>query len=171
MTGRYLYQSFAPLRSPKVSELGQQSVGQTGRWNLRSSDLPMLPCLKGETRPESAFPVLAPGGLSGPCPMRQHSSESKNTLRCRVSGNTCHVKATPGLGGRALAKVLTTQAWRVEFRSQCPQKSWWLWAGKIAQQVRALTALSKVLSSIPSNYMMAHNHLFVHLQCTHIHNK
>lgn len=33
------------------------------------------------------------------------------------------------------------------------------WAGKMAQQVRALTALPEVLSSIPSNYIMAHNHL------------
>jgi hypothetical protein len=29
----------------------------------------------------------------------------------------------------------------------------------MAQQVRALTALPKVLSSIPSNHMVAHNHL------------
>jgi hypothetical protein len=32
-------------------------------------------------------------------------------------------------------------------------------AGKMAQQVRALTALPKVLSSNPSNHMVAHNHL------------
>jgi hypothetical protein len=32
-------------------------------------------------------------------------------------------------------------------------------SGKIAQQVRALTALPKVLSSNPSNHMVAHNHL------------
>ena len=32
-------------------------------------------------------------------------------------------------------------------------------AGKMAQRVRALTALSKVLSSNPSNHMVAHNHL------------
>jgi DNA repair protein RadC len=31
-------------------------------------------------------------------------------------------------------------------------------AGKMAQQVRALTALSKVLSSNPSNHMVAHNY-------------
>jgi hypothetical protein len=30
--------------------------------------------------------------------------------------------------------------------------------GEMAQWVRALTALSKVLSSNPSNYMVAHNH-------------
>ena len=30
--------------------------------------------------------------------------------------------------------------------------------GEMAQQVRALTALRKVLSSNPSNYMVAHNH-------------
>jgi hypothetical protein len=31
--------------------------------------------------------------------------------------------------------------------------------GEMAQQLRALTALAKVLSSIPSNHMVAHNHL------------
>ena len=33
------------------------------------------------------------------------------------------------------------------------------WAGEMTQQVRALTALPKVVSSIPSNHMVAHNHL------------
>jgi hypothetical protein len=31
--------------------------------------------------------------------------------------------------------------------------------GEMAQWVRALTALPKVLGSIPSNHMVAHNHL------------
>jgi hypothetical protein len=31
-------------------------------------------------------------------------------------------------------------------------------AGEMAQRLRALTALLKVLSSIPSNHMVAHNH-------------
>jgi hypothetical protein len=31
-------------------------------------------------------------------------------------------------------------------------------AGEMAQRVRALTALPKVLSSNPSNHMVAHNH-------------
>jgi hypothetical protein len=34
-----------------------------------------------------------------------------------------------------------------------------LGAGEMAQQLRALTALPEVLSSIPSNHMVAHNHL------------
>jgi hypothetical protein len=33
-----------------------------------------------------------------------------------------------------------------------------IWAGDMAQQLRALTALLKVLSSNPSNHMVAHNH-------------
>jgi hypothetical protein len=33
------------------------------------------------------------------------------------------------------------------------------WAGEMAQWVRALTALPEVLSSIPSNHMVAQNHL------------
>ena len=32
-------------------------------------------------------------------------------------------------------------------------------AGEMAQQLRALTTLPEVLSSIPSNHMVAHNHL------------
>jgi hypothetical protein len=32
-------------------------------------------------------------------------------------------------------------------------------AGEMAQQLRALTALPEVLSSIPSNHMVAYNHL------------
>jgi hypothetical protein len=32
-------------------------------------------------------------------------------------------------------------------------------AGEMAQQLRALTALPEVLSSIPRNHMVAHNHL------------
>jgi hypothetical protein len=33
------------------------------------------------------------------------------------------------------------------------------WVGKMAQRLRALTALPEGLSSIPSNHMVAHNHL------------
>jgi hypothetical protein len=33
------------------------------------------------------------------------------------------------------------------------------WAGEMSQQLRALTALSEVLSSNPSNHMVVHNHL------------
>jgi hypothetical protein len=33
-------------------------------------------------------------------------------------------------------------------------------AGEMAQRLRALTALLKVLSSNPSNHMVAHNHLY-----------
>jgi hypothetical protein len=36
---------------------------------------------------------------------------------------------------------------------------WQIGAGGMAQQLRALTALTELLSSIPSNYMVAHNHL------------
>jgi hypothetical protein len=34
-------------------------------------------------------------------------------------------------------------------------------AGEMAQRLRALTALPEVLSSNPSNYMVAHNHLIM----------
>jgi hypothetical protein len=35
----------------------------------------------------------------------------------------------------------------------------WSWAGEMAQRLRALAALLEVLSSIPSNHMVTHNHL------------
>jgi hypothetical protein len=34
-----------------------------------------------------------------------------------------------------------------------------LWAGEMAQRLRARIALPELLSSVPSNHMMAHNHL------------
>jgi hypothetical protein len=39
------------------------------------------------------------------------------------------------------------------------QKNQTLGAREMAQWFRALAAISEVLSSIPSNYMVAHNHL------------
>ena len=39
------------------------------------------------------------------------------------------------------------------------QKQKQMGAGEMAQRVRALTALLKVLSSNPTNHMVAHNHL------------
>jgi hypothetical protein len=38
-------------------------------------------------------------------------------------------------------------------------KEWLFWAGEVAQRVRALTVLLKVLSSNANNYMVAHSHL------------
>jgi hypothetical protein len=37
---------------------------------------------------------------------------------------------------------------------------WDYGAGEMAQWLRALTLLPEVLSSIPSNYMVTHNHLY-----------
>jgi hypothetical protein len=45
------------------------------------------------------------------------------------------------------------------FNQVSAHKRKWFWAGEMAQQLRALTALPEVLSSIPSNHMVAHNHL------------
>jgi hypothetical protein len=33
------------------------------------------------------------------------------------------------------------------------------WGGEMSQRIKALTVLQKVLSSNPSNHMVAHNHL------------
>ena len=33
------------------------------------------------------------------------------------------------------------------------------WTGEMSQRLRTLSALPEVLSSIPSNHMVAHNHL------------
>jgi hypothetical protein len=39
------------------------------------------------------------------------------------------------------------------------EKIWFPGAGEMAQQLRALTALPEFLSSVPSNHMVAYNHL------------
>jgi hypothetical protein len=58
----------------------------------------------------------------------------------------------------------TGKAHRLSSRKPLP------WTGEMAQWLRALTALPEVLSSIPSNHMVAHNHLqcplLVHLKRT-----
>jgi hypothetical protein len=40
-----------------------------------------------------------------------------------------------------------------------PTKDLMFWAGEMAQWLRAMTALPEVLSSVPSNHMVAHNHV------------
>jgi hypothetical protein len=55
--------------------------------------------------------------------------------------------------GRSKIQELYILSWDAEY------KTIHLGAGEGAQQLRALTALLEVLSSIPSNYMVAHNHL------------
>jgi hypothetical protein len=50
---------------------------------------------------------------------------------------------------------LTTNArQKIDFLKNSPFR-----AGERAQQLRALTALPEVLSSIPSNHVVAHSHL------------
>jgi hypothetical protein len=44
-----------------------------------------------------------------------------------------------------------------------PLRNHWVWAGEIAQWLRALAALPEVLSSNPSSHMVAHNHLWCDL--------
>jgi hypothetical protein len=60
----------------------------------------------------------------------------------------------------SVSKVFPVQTQGPEFSSPPPThiKSW-MGAGEVAQRLRALTALPKVLSSNPSNHMVAHNHL------------
>ena len=49
--------------------------------------------------------------------------------------------------------------------AECQTRQYWCFSrstervGEMAQQLRALTALPEVLSSNPSNYTVAHNHL------------
>jgi hypothetical protein len=45
----------------------------------------------------------------------------------------------------------------------CQSKALVVWAGEMVQWLRALTALPEVLSSILSNHMVAHNHLYLDL--------
>jgi len=52
------------------------------------------------------------------------------------------------------AKKLFHRAWVNSARNTSDLR-----AGEVARWLRALTALPEVLSSIPSNHMVAHNHL------------
>jgi hypothetical protein len=45
------------------------------------------------------------------------------------------------------------------FVSETPHKEIKIGTGEMAHRLRALAALPKVLSSIPSNHVVAHNHL------------
>jgi hypothetical protein len=47
----------------------------------------------------------------------------------------------------------------VEGQGGCSTQDFIVWAGEMAQWLRALTSLPEVLSSNPSNHMVAHNHL------------
>ena len=56
---------------------------------------------------------------------------------------------------------MDSSTWRVEdslcyISSHLKNPSW---AAEMAQKLRVLTALLEVLSSTPSNHMVAHNHL------------
>jgi hypothetical protein len=51
-----------------------------------------------------------------------------------------------------------TCPWRPEEGTESPRNGV-TGVGEMAQRLRALTALPEVLSSIPSNYMVTHNHL------------
>jgi hypothetical protein len=50
---------------------------------------------------------------------------------------------------------------QTEYKKTLEGLRWGLdWTGEMTQLLRALTGLPKVLSSNPSNHMMAHNHLY-----------
>jgi hypothetical protein len=79
---------------------------------------------------------------------------------------TAHVDVRGQLGGTG-SLFFKDQAWVTRF-GQKPYpvcqiaflKKSLPGAGEMAQQLRALTALLEVLSPIPSNHVMAHNHLY-----------
>jgi hypothetical protein len=74
------------------------------------------------------------------------------------------LSSSPKFGSGALAlHVIAGGCKPAEFLNPSHRTVWSVYkkikrAGKMAHQVRALTALPKVLSSIPSNHMVAHNH-------------
>jgi hypothetical protein len=79
-----------------------------------------------------------------------------------------HLAYIPSWGGKEESQF-QVWAWRwanVVKISACSDGGRWvsnrilnIWAGEMAQQLRAPTALLEVWSSIPSNHMVAHNHL------------
>jgi hypothetical protein len=61
-----------------------------------------------------------------------------------------------------LKSLYTNKNWNIYCSVRPPAKSCQevaLWAGEMALKLKALTALPEVLSSIPSNHMVTHNHL------------
>jgi hypothetical protein len=77
-------------------------------------------------------------------------------ISCRRSG----IRSKPLASGLA---AIQSKACYLDFGLQTEGKKLILkiklGAGEMAQQLRALTALPEVLSSIPSNHMVAHTHL------------
>jgi len=72
---------------------------------------------------------------------------------CTVGRSGAHlpIQLSRGIGRRSR---------EAEFEArQALQKKKKLGAGEMAQWLRALSALPEVMSSIPSNHMVAHNHL------------
>jgi hypothetical protein len=74
-------------------------------------------------------------------------AEAGGFLSSRPAWSTKWVPRQPGLYRETLSQ-----------KTKNKQKKF-IGAGEMAQQLRALTALPKVLSSIPGNHMVANNHL------------
>jgi hypothetical protein len=66
--------------------------------------------------------------------------------------------STRGGRGRRISEFEASLVYRVSSRKK-KKKEVWGRAREIAQRLRALTGLLKVLSSNPSNHVVAHNHL------------
>jgi hypothetical protein len=78
-------------------------------------------------------------------------SEFKTRLVYRVSSRTPRARVTQR--NPVSKNKQTTTTTKTKTKNKNPE------AGVVTQWLRALTALLKVLSSNPSNHMVAHNHL------------
>jgi len=76
-----------------------------------------------------------------------------------VSAHSIKKRAMDSLGHHELQVFVKCLMWllQTEFRSSA--RTVCAAVGEMAQWLRALTAFPEVLSSIPSNHMVAHNHL------------
>jgi hypothetical protein len=70
-----------------------------------------------------------------------------------TENNTAYIRSPGSDHSRLLIGLLSPLSFRLSF------KNYFSGAGEMDQQLRALTALPEALSSIPSNHMVAHNHL------------
>ena len=86
------------------------------------------------------------------CCLQETHLRDKDRHYLRVKGWKTTFQAN---GQKKQAGVAILISNKINFQLKVIKKG----AGEMAQRLRALTALPEVLSSIPSNHMVAHNHL------------
>jgi hypothetical protein len=79
----------------------------------------------------------------------EEEEEKQDNIKKRMKNQCLDCKINEGWGYSSAVEC---------FSSMCTKVNPWYRAGEMAQKLRALTALPKVLSSNPNNHMVAHKH-------------